>query len=42
MENAEKRGIMCEPVDVDDAIAVDHRARALAQSLLPGIAGMTM
>src|SRR5579871_6678137 len=42
MENAGKRGIMREPVDVDDAIAVDHSARALAQSLLPGIAGMTI
>jgi 1-deoxy-D-xylulose-5-phosphate reductoisomerase len=42
MENAEKRGFMREPVDVDDAIAVDHSARALAQSLLSGIAGMTI
>jgi 1-deoxy-D-xylulose-5-phosphate reductoisomerase len=42
MENADKRGIMREPVDVEDAIAVDHSARALAQSLLPEIAGMTI
>jgi 1-deoxy-D-xylulose-5-phosphate reductoisomerase len=42
MENAEKRGIMREPADIDDAIAVDHSARALAQSLLPGIASMTI
>jgi 1-deoxy-D-xylulose-5-phosphate reductoisomerase len=42
MENAEKRGMMREPVDMDDAIAVDHGARALAQSLLPAIAGMTI
>jgi 1-deoxy-D-xylulose-5-phosphate reductoisomerase len=42
MENAEKRGITREPVDIDDAIAVDHSARALAQSLLPGIAGITI
>jgi 1-deoxy-D-xylulose-5-phosphate reductoisomerase len=42
MENAEKRGIMREPVDIDDAIAVDHSTRALAQSLLPGIARMTI
>jgi 1-deoxy-D-xylulose-5-phosphate reductoisomerase len=42
MENAEKSGIMREPADIDDAIAVDHSARALAQSLLPGIASMTI
>jgi 1-deoxy-D-xylulose-5-phosphate reductoisomerase len=39
IENAQGRGIMREPVDVDDAIAVDHSSRSLAQSLLPGIAG---
>ncbi len=42
MEDADKRGIMREPIDIDDAIAVDHSARVLAQSLLPGIAGMTI
>lgn len=42
IENAQGRGIMREPVDVDDAIAVDHNSRSLAQSLLPGIAGKTM
>jgi 1-deoxy-D-xylulose-5-phosphate reductoisomerase len=39
IENAQGRGIMREPVDVDDAIAVDHSSRALAQSLLPVITG---
>jgi len=38
IENAEGRGIMREPLDVDDAIAVDHNSRSLAQSLLPEIA----
>jgi len=38
IENAQGRGIMREPVDVDDAIAVDHNSRCLAQSLLPEIA----
>src|SRR6516164_8552887 len=42
MESAQGRGIMREPVDVDDAIAVDHSSRSLAQSLLPVIAGKTM
>jgi 1-deoxy-D-xylulose-5-phosphate reductoisomerase len=42
IENAQGRGIMREPVDVDDAIAVDHSSRSLAQSLLPGIAGRTI
>jgi 1-deoxy-D-xylulose-5-phosphate reductoisomerase len=42
MENADKRGIMREPVDIDDAIAVDQSARTLAHSLLPEIAGMTI
>jgi 1-deoxy-D-xylulose-5-phosphate reductoisomerase len=42
MENAGRRGIMREPVDVDEAIAVDHSARALAHSLLPRIAAMTI
>jgi 1-deoxy-D-xylulose-5-phosphate reductoisomerase len=42
IENAQGRGIMREPVDVDDAIAVDHSSRSLAQSLLPGIAGIAM
>jgi 1-deoxy-D-xylulose-5-phosphate reductoisomerase len=38
IENAQGRGIMREPVDVDDAIAVDHHSRSLAHSLLPEIA----
>ena len=42
IENAAGRGIMREPADVDDAIAVDHSSRALARSLLPGIAGMAI
>ncbi len=35
---AQQRGIMREPVDVDDAIAVDHDSRHLARALLPEIA----
>jgi len=42
IDNAHGRGIMREPVDVDDAIAVDHSSRSLAQSLLPAVAGKTM
>jgi 1-deoxy-D-xylulose-5-phosphate reductoisomerase len=42
MEDAERRGIMREPADVEEAVAVDHSARTLAQSLLPGIARMTI
>ncbi len=39
LEQAQGRGIMREPVDVDDAIALDHSSRSLAQSLLSKIAG---
>jgi len=38
MEAAQGRGLMREPVNVDDAIAVDHNSRSLARSLLPEIA----
>jgi 1-deoxy-D-xylulose-5-phosphate reductoisomerase len=38
IEAAQGRGIMREPVDVDDAISVDHDSRSLARSLLPQIA----
>ena len=38
MEKADGRGIMREPVDVDDAIAIDRDSRSLAESLLPEIA----
>jgi 1-deoxy-D-xylulose-5-phosphate reductoisomerase len=37
METAVGRGVMREPVDVDDAIAIDQAARSLAKSLLPEI-----
>ena len=35
MEKADGRGIMREPNDVDDAIAIDSDSRSLAESLLP-------
>jgi 1-deoxy-D-xylulose-5-phosphate reductoisomerase len=38
IEGAERRGIMREPVNVDDAIDVDHNSRSLARSLLPQVA----
>jgi 1-deoxy-D-xylulose-5-phosphate reductoisomerase len=38
LESAEGRGIMHEPADVEDAIAIDNSTRELAQSLLPAIA----
>jgi 1-deoxy-D-xylulose-5-phosphate reductoisomerase len=38
LESAAGRGIMHEPADVDDAIAIDQSTRELAQSLLPAIA----
>ena len=38
LENANGRGIMREPADVDDAIAIDSSTRELAHSLLPAIA----
>jgi 1-deoxy-D-xylulose-5-phosphate reductoisomerase len=40
LESAQGRGIMHEPADVDDAIAIDSSTRELAQSLLPAIARM--
>jgi 1-deoxy-D-xylulose-5-phosphate reductoisomerase len=38
LDSATGRGIMREPIDVDDAIAIDQSTRELAQSLLPAIA----
>lgn len=38
LESAQGRGIMREPANVDDAIAIDQSTRELAQSLLPAIA----
>ncbi len=38
LESAPGRGIMREPFNVDDAIAIDQSTRELAQSLLPAIA----
>jgi 1-deoxy-D-xylulose-5-phosphate reductoisomerase len=38
LENAQGRGIMREPADVDHAIAIDESTRELAHSLLPAIA----
>jgi 1-deoxy-D-xylulose-5-phosphate reductoisomerase len=40
LEAAAGRGIMHEPANVDDAIAIDQSTRELAQSLLPAIARM--
>ena len=33
-----RRGVMKEPQNVDEALAVDHMARSLAHDLLPEIA----
>jgi 1-deoxy-D-xylulose-5-phosphate reductoisomerase len=38
MQTAPGRGIMREPVNVEDAIAIDHNSRSLAKGLLPEIA----
>jgi 1-deoxy-D-xylulose-5-phosphate reductoisomerase len=38
LEAAERRNATAEPQDVDEALAVDHMARSLAQDLLPEIA----
>ena len=37
IETAAGRGIMREPVNIEDAVAVDHNSRCLAKSLLPEI-----
>jgi 1-deoxy-D-xylulose-5-phosphate reductoisomerase len=42
MAAAPGRGIMREPSDIDEAVAVDHDSRRLARSLLPGIAVQTV
>jgi 1-deoxy-D-xylulose-5-phosphate reductoisomerase len=38
LDLAEKRNATAEPQDIDEALAVDHMARSLAQDLLPEIA----
>jgi 1-deoxy-D-xylulose-5-phosphate reductoisomerase len=38
LEASAARGILREPADVDEALAVDHTARSLARDLLPQIA----
>lgn len=38
LDSARGRGIMREPIDVDDAIVIDESTRELAQGLLPEIA----
>jgi 1-deoxy-D-xylulose-5-phosphate reductoisomerase len=42
LNEAARRGAMHEPSSVDDAIAIDHTARRLAQSLVPEIAAKTL
>jgi 1-deoxy-D-xylulose-5-phosphate reductoisomerase len=42
MAAAAGRGIMREPSDIDEAVAVDHDSRRLARSLLPEIAVQTV
>jgi 1-deoxy-D-xylulose-5-phosphate reductoisomerase len=38
LDAAERRNAIAEPQDIDEALAVDHMARSLAQDLLPEIA----
>jgi 1-deoxy-D-xylulose-5-phosphate reductoisomerase len=38
LDAAEQRNATAEPQDIDEALAVDHMARSLAQNLLPEIA----
>jgi 1-deoxy-D-xylulose-5-phosphate reductoisomerase len=38
LEAAERRNAAAEPQDIDEALAIDHMARSLAQDLLPEIA----
>jgi 1-deoxy-D-xylulose-5-phosphate reductoisomerase len=38
LDAAERRNAIAEPQDIDEALAVDHMARSLAQELLPQIA----
>ena len=40
LDAAERRGTLDEPQSVEDAIAIDHKARRLAADLLPEIAAM--
>jgi 1-deoxy-D-xylulose-5-phosphate reductoisomerase len=42
LDEAIRRGAMHEPASVEDAIAIDHTARRLAQSLVPEIAAKTL
>jgi 1-deoxy-D-xylulose-5-phosphate reductoisomerase len=35
---ADARGLLCEPTDVESALAIDHNARSLARDLVPQIA----
>jgi 1-deoxy-D-xylulose-5-phosphate reductoisomerase len=38
LDAAERRNVMAEPQDIDEALTIDHMARSLAQDLLPEIA----
>jgi 1-deoxy-D-xylulose-5-phosphate reductoisomerase len=38
LEAATKRGLLREPITIDDAIVIDHNSRSLATELLPEIA----
>jgi 1-deoxy-D-xylulose-5-phosphate reductoisomerase len=38
LDAAERRNATAEPQDIDEAVAIDHMARSLAQDLLPEIA----
>jgi 1-deoxy-D-xylulose-5-phosphate reductoisomerase len=42
LDAARRRGLTREPQDVDEALAVDHIARSLAQDLLPEIAAKAL
>ncbi|HWP27800.1 MAG TPA: 1-deoxy-D-xylulose-5-phosphate reductoisomerase [Xanthobacteraceae bacterium] len=42
LDAARRRGIVKEPQDVDEALAVDHIARSLAHDLLPEIAAKAL
>jgi len=42
LDAAERRGLMGEPQSVEEALAVDHMAKSLAQELLPEIAAKSL
>jgi 1-deoxy-D-xylulose-5-phosphate reductoisomerase len=42
LDAAERRNATAEPQDIDEALAVDHMARSLAQDLLPEIAAKSL